>query len=107
MYPSVTAAVVENIGPASDAGSFYGASMQLASRFVSQSMLESTESIQSVAEAIWKGLEIITSPVGGTGSLPAFGAILGGMSAATKRRANETGANPGFYDAAWHVAYSG
>ena len=93
------------MGPATDAGSFYGSSTQLASRFVPQSMLESTESIQSVAEAIWQGLEIVTAPAGG--NLPGFATLLGGMPAATKHHVNDTGANPGFYNAAWHVAYSG
>lgn len=110
IYPTVTAAIVENIGSTSDAFSFYGASTQGASRFVPQSMLESPESIQGVAEAIWKGVEIGAALVGdhsaGVLTLPTPLVLFGGMPAATKQQVNETGANPGFYDAAWHVFYS-
>ena len=110
-YSTLTAAIVENVGPSADAVSFYGGSTELASRFVPQSMLEDPQSIQSVAEAIWEGLQIGTAalkdrPAGVFD--PQVGAILfGDMPAATKERVNETGANPGFYDAAWHVLYPG
>ena len=108
-YSTVTAAIIENVGPSADAVSFYGGSMESASRFVPQSMLEDPESIQHVAEAIWDGLQIVTAPLKDRPAGvfdPQLGAILfGSMPAATKARVNETGANPGFYDAAWHVVY--
>jgi hypothetical protein len=110
-YSTLTAAIVENASPSADAVSFYGGSTELASRFVPQSMLEDPQSVQRVAEAIWEGLQIATAPLE---DLPAgvfdpqVGAILfGDMAAATKAQVNETGANPGFYDAAWHVLYPG
>ena len=110
-YSTVTAAIVENVSPSADAFSFYGGSTELASRFVSQSMLEDPQSIRRVGEAIWKGLEIGTSPLKDrpVGVLDnQLGVVLfGSMPAATKARVNETGANPGFYDAAWHVVYIG
>ena len=110
-YPTLTAAIVENVSPSADAVSFYGGSTELASRFVPQSMLEDPRSIQSVAQAIWEGLRINTAPLkdGPAGVFESqVGAILfGDMPAATKERVNETGANPGFYDAAWHVLYPG
>ena len=74
-------------------------------------MLEDPQSIQSVAEAIWQGLQVNTAlrqdhPAGVFDRQ--VGAILfGPMAAATKDRVNETGANPAFYDAAWHVLYPG
>ncbi|KAH0836360.1 hypothetical protein J3R83DRAFT_7913 [Lanmaoa asiatica] len=111
MYSSLTAAIVENVSPAADAISFYGGSTELASRFVPQSMLESSQSIQSVAEAIWEGLQIATAPLKDQPAgvfNPQVGMILfGAMAAATKNQVNETGANPGFYEAAWHVVYPG
>ena len=110
LYPSVTAAIVDDIGPIADAGSFYGASTQLASRFVPRSMLESSESIQKFAEAIWKGVEIGTALVEDhlTGALnrPITVNLFGTVPAATRQQVNETGANPGSYAAAWHVVYS-
>ena len=110
-YATLTAAIFENVGPSADAVSFYGGSTELASRFVPQSMLEEPQSIQSVAEAIWQGLEISTAPLKDrpTGVFDhQVGAILfGDMAAATKDRVNETGANPGFYGAAWHVLFPG
>ena len=99
------------MGPSIDDTRFYGGSTELASRFVSQSMLEDPQSIQRVAEAIWEGLQIATAPLKDRPAGvfdPQVGAILfGDMPAATKERVNETGANPGFYDAAWHVLYPG
>ena len=74
-------------------------------------MLESSESIQKFAEAIWKGVEIGTAllvdHLAGVVSPQTTMSLYGGMPAATRQQVNETGANPGFYDAAWHVFYSG
>jgi hypothetical protein len=101
--------MVNYVSPAVDNASFYGGSTELASRFVPQSMLEDPQSIQRVAEAIWEGLQIATAPLKDRPAGvfdPQVGAILfGDMAAATKERVNETGANPGFYDAGWHVVY--
>ena len=33
------------------------------------------------------------------------GILFGDMAVVMKALANETGTNPGFYDAAWHVLY--
>lgn len=102
---------MENAGPSGDTLSLHGVSTELASRFVPRSMLEEPQSIHSVAEAIWEGLEIASTPLK---DHPAglfdhqVGAILfGDMAAATRDHVNETGANPGFYGAAWHVLYTG
>ncbi|KAF8549861.1 hypothetical protein OG21DRAFT_1420628 [Imleria badia] len=110
-YATLTAAIFENVGPSADAVSFYGGSTELASRFVPQSMLEDLQSIRSVAEAIWQGLEISTTPLkdrpAGVFDHQADAILFGDMAAATKDRVNETGANPGFYGAAWHVLFPG
>ena len=108
-YPTHNAAMVEYVGPVNDNASFYGGSLELASRFVPQSMLEDPESIQRVAEAIWEGRKIAIAPLEDHPSgvfEPQIEALLfGDMPAATKARVDETGANPGLYDAAWHVVY--
>ena len=110
-YSTLTAAIVEVVSPSADTFSFYGGSTELASRFVPQSMLEDPKSIQSVAGAIWAGLQIGTAPLKDRPAgvfNPQVGATLfGDMPAATQERVNETGANPGLYDAAWHVVYAG
>ena len=110
-YSTLTTAIVENVSPSADAVSFYGGSTELASRFVSQSALEDPQSIQRVAEAIWEGLQIATAPLkdnpAGVFDTQVGAILFGDMAAATKARVNETGANPGFYDAAWHVLYPG
>ena len=110
-YPTLTAAIVENVSPSVEAISFYGASTEFASRLVPQSMLEDSQSIQTVAEAIWQGLQIATAPLqdhpAGVFAFQGGVALFGNMPTATKDRVNETGANPGFYNAAWHVVYDG
>ncbi|KAF8142138.1 hypothetical protein EV363DRAFT_1249340 [Boletus edulis] len=110
-YPTLTAAIEQNVSPSADAVSFYGGSTELASRFVPRSMLEDAQSIRIVAEAIWEGLQIVTAPLqdhpGGVFEKQVGAILFGDMPAATKERVNETGANPGFYDAAWHVLYPG
>lgn len=109
MFPSVTAAALENIGPFYDTTNSYGGSSNLASRFVSQSMLESSQSIQSVAEAIWEGYQIVSAPLknapAGTITSQTAVFLFGDMPASSKDQVNATGANPGFFDAAWHVIY--
>ncbi|KAH0835910.1 hypothetical protein J3R83DRAFT_9806 [Lanmaoa asiatica] len=86
MYPSLTAAIVEYASPAVDADSFY-----------------------VFAKAIWEGLEISTAPLkdqpAGVFNPQVGMYLVGVMAAATKNQVNETGANPGFYGAAWHVVY--
>ena len=108
-YPTLTAAIVEGVSPSDDVLSFYGGSTALASRFVPQSMLEDPQSIQRVAEAIWEGLQIATAPLkdhpAGVFDNQLGVALFGSTAAATKAQVNETGANPGFYDAAWHVLH--
>ncbi|KIJ66529.1 hypothetical protein HYDPIDRAFT_26869 [Hydnomerulius pinastri MD-312] len=112
MFPSVSAAQQENIGPFFDSTSFYGASTELASRLVPQSMLSPSnpESISRVAEAIWEGLQIVGAPLkdvpAGTFTPDIAVFILGDMPAATREKANQTGANPGLYEASWHIAYA-
>ncbi|KAN0091547.1 hypothetical protein V8E55_005113 [Tylopilus felleus] len=109
-YPTLTAAMFEYVGPVADNIGFYGASTELASRFVPQLMLEDPQSTQTIAEAVWEGLQIATDPlqdhIAGVLGIKAYVILLGDVAAATKDRVNETGANPGFYDAAWLVIYS-
>ena len=97
------------MGPSIDDTRFYGGSTELASRFVPQSMLEDPQSIQCVAEAIWEGLQIATAPLkhrpAGVFDHQVGVVLFGDTAAATKERVNDTGANPGLYDAAWHVLY--
>ncbi|KAG9309872.1 hypothetical protein JVU11DRAFT_9900 [Chiua virens] len=111
VYPSVATAIVEHFGPAADSVIAYGSSTELGSRYVPQSMLESLGSVQSIAEAIWEGLEIASAPLRDYPAgipKPQVGlSIFGDVPAATRHRVNETGANPGAYDAAWHVLYTG
>ncbi|KAG2339377.1 FAD-binding domain-containing protein [Suillus weaverae] len=109
MFASVTAAETENIGPFFDSVNLYGASNQLSSRLIPQASLSTSTSIQEVAEAIWAGSQILNEPLksgppGTFGVVPPF--LLGNMPAATRQKANETGANPGLYEAAWHVVYA-
>jgi hypothetical protein len=108
-YPTLNAAMVGLMGPAIDDARFYGGSTERASRFVPQSMLEDPQSIQHVAEAIWEGLQIATAPLkdrpAGVFDSQAGAIVIGNTAAATKERVNETGANPGLYDAGWHVVY--
>ncbi|KAF9225235.1 hypothetical protein BS17DRAFT_807574 [Gyrodon lividus] len=110
MFPSVNVAEQESIGPLTDA-SFFGASTELSSRLVPQSVLSPSnpQSIANVAEAIWNGFQIVSAPLrdipAGTFT-PQIGVIIvGNMPAATKDKADETGANPGLYEASWHVLY--
>lgn len=111
MFPTVSAAIEQNLGPFFDALNLYGASSQLASRLVPQSYIDPSDpsSITAVAEAIWSGLQIISRPhqSNATGLL-GTGAVflLGDMPVATSKLVNKTGANPGLYAAAWHVVYS-
>lgn len=111
MFPTISAAIEQNIGPVFDALNLYGASNQLASRLVPQSYIDPSNpsSITAVSEAIWSGLQIVNAPLqseatGLLGAVPAL--ILGDMPAATSTLANETGANPGLYAAGWHVVYA-
>ncbi|KAF8554875.1 FAD-binding domain-containing protein [Imleria badia] len=110
MFPSVTTAEQENIGPFYDSTNSYGGSIHVASRFVSQSMLESSQSIQNVAEAIWEGYQIVSAPskFAPAGIITPQTAVFlfGDMPASSKDQVNTTGANPGFFDAAWHVIFS-
>lgn len=108
-FPSVTAAESENIGPFFDSLNFYGSSNQLSSRLVPYSSLIASTSVQEVAEAIWAGTQILNAPLesgapGTFGVVPPF--LLGNMPAATRQKVNETGANPGLYEAAWHVVFA-
>ncbi|KAG1721265.1 uncharacterized protein EDB91DRAFT_1064471 [Suillus paluster] len=108
MFASVTTAETEYIGPFFDSFNFYGASDQLSSRLVPQASLTTSASIQEVAEAIWAGGQILNEPLqsgppGTFGAAPPF--LLGNMPAATRQKVNETGANPGLYEAAWHVVF--
>ncbi|KAG8219079.1 hypothetical protein J3R82DRAFT_4838 [Butyriboletus roseoflavus] len=111
MFPTVSAANEQGIGPVFDALNLYGASNQLASRLVPQSYIDPSNpsSITAVSEAIWNGLQIVNGPLesnatGLFGTVPVL--ILGNMPAATSTLVNETGANPGLYSAAWHVVYA-
>lgn len=110
MFPSISVANAQSIGPLFEAHNLYGASDQLASRLVPQSHLDPSNpsSITAVAEAIWKGLQIINEPLqsnetGLLGTVPVV--ILGGLPAATSKLVNSTGANPGLYAASWHIIY--
>ncbi|KAJ8595775.1 FAD-binding domain-containing protein [Rhizopogon salebrosus TDB-379] len=108
-FPSVTAAEVGNIGPFFDNLNLYGASNQLSSRLVPHTSLTTSASIQTVAEAIWAGAQILNAPLqsgvpGTLGAVPPF--LLGNMPYATRQKANETGANPGLYEASWHIVFA-
>ncbi|KAF9225239.1 hypothetical protein BS17DRAFT_815845, partial [Gyrodon lividus] len=111
MFPSVNVAEQESIGPFSDATSFFGASTEASSRLVPKQMLSPSnpQSIAKVAEAIWDGLQIVSVPLkdnpAGTFTPEISVIIMGNMPAATKDKADETGANPGLYEASWHVLY--
>ncbi|KAG9309448.1 hypothetical protein JVU11DRAFT_10417 [Chiua virens] len=111
LYPSLATAILEGVGPQDDSLALYGGSTEIASRFVPQSMFESPESVQSVAEAIWEGLQIATAPLAdypdGVFNPQVSGFIMGEMPIAMRDRVNETAANPGFFDAAWEVVYLG
>ncbi|KIJ69685.1 hypothetical protein HYDPIDRAFT_78799 [Hydnomerulius pinastri MD-312] len=112
MWPSVTAAEQQNIGPFFDSTSFYGATTELASRLVPQPYLEPSkpESIAKVAEAIWEGLQTINAVLkdGPAGTLTTETAafILGDMPAGTRDRSMATGANPALYEASWHITFA-
>jgi len=100
---------MESIGPFFDNLNLYGASNQLSSRLIPYTSLTTSTSIRGVAEAIWAGAQILNSPLqsgapGTFGIVPPF--LLGNMPAATRDKANQTGANPGLYEAAWHVIYA-
>ncbi|KAF9226960.1 FAD-binding domain-containing protein [Gyrodon lividus] len=112
MFPTVTAAEQENIGPFFDSTSFYGASTELASRLVPQPYLDPSkpDSITRVAEAIWEGLQTINvvlkeQPEGAL-STESAAFILGDMPAVTRNKSMATGANPGLYEASWHVTFA-
>ncbi|KAN0096945.1 hypothetical protein V8E55_001391 [Tylopilus felleus] len=111
MFPTISAAVEENVGPLFDKLNFYGASYQLSSRLVLQSYIDPSNqsSIIAVARAIWQGLQILNEPLGSNeeglfGNVPVFilGAVPGGKSALV----NSTGANPALYESSWHVIYA-
>lgn len=111
MFPTIGAAIEQDIGPLFDALNLYGASNQLASRLVPKSYIDPSNppSITAVAEAIWDGLQIVNGPLrsnttGLLGTVPVF--ILGDMPGATSKSINKTGANPGLYAAGWHVVYA-
>lgn len=111
MFPTISAAVQEYVGPFFDSLNLYGASNQLASRLVPQSYIDpsNASSITAVAEAIWNGLQILNEPLRAeTEGLfgPASVFMLGDMPAATSKLVNLTGANPGLYKAGWHVVYA-
>lgn len=111
MFPTISAAIEQNVGPFFDRLNLYGASNQLASRLIPQSYIDPSNpsSITSVAQAIWNGMQIVNEPLGSDvgglfGTVPTL--ILGGMPVATSKLVNNTGANPGLYAAGWHVAYA-
>ncbi|KAF8555560.1 FAD-binding domain-containing protein [Imleria badia] len=110
-FPTISAAIEQNVGPFFDQLNLYGTSNQLASRLVPQSFIDPSNpsSITAVAQAIWNGLQIVNEPLGSNveglfGTVPAL--ILGDMPAATSKLVNNTGANPGLYAAGWHVVYA-
>ncbi|KIJ10985.1 hypothetical protein PAXINDRAFT_119222 [Paxillus involutus ATCC 200175] len=112
MFPTVTAAEQENIGPFFDSTSFYGASTQLASRLIPQPYLDPSnpDSITKIAEAIWEGLQTVNdvlkeNPAGAL-STESAAFILGDMPAVTRNKSMKTGANPGLYEASWHVTFA-
>lgn len=111
MFPTVSAAVEQNIGPFFNSFNLYGASNQLASRLVPKSAINPSTpaSIAAVATAIWEGLQIINKPLaqdvqGLFGTVPAF--ILGDLPRGDADAVNATGANPGLYAGAWNVVYA-
>lgn len=112
MFPSIGAAIEQNVGPIFEEGARYGAYNQVASRLIPQSHLDpaNPSSIKAVAQAIWKGLEMVNAPLhanasGLLGNVPVV--ILGGLPAATlSKLVNNTGANPALYSASWHVIFS-
>ncbi|KAG6373898.1 hypothetical protein JVT61DRAFT_6051 [Boletus reticuloceps] len=110
-FPTISAAVLQGLGPLFDKLDLYGASNQLASRLIPKSSVDPSNpsSITAVAEAIWNGLQSVNQPLalgGGilSGSVPVL--IFGPLPAATSQSVNSTGANPGLYAAAWHVVYA-
>ncbi|KAG9318947.1 hypothetical protein JVU11DRAFT_1062 [Chiua virens] len=111
MYSSHSIAVLEDIGPSADAATYYGGATELSSRFVPRSVLETAESIQRVAEAIWEGVQIAAAPMEGNPpgvfNPQIHAALMGHMPVGLKQHVNDTAANPAFYDAAWHVMYLG
>ncbi|EGO02333.1 hypothetical protein SERLA73DRAFT_159274 [Serpula lacrymans var. lacrymans S7.3] len=110
MFSSVTEAETQSIGPFYDELNFYGANVRMSSRLVPQTMLTTSENIENIAQAIWQGMEILNQPFGSSppgvlgSTTPVM--IVGDMPAATRTRANETGANPGLYEASWHIIYA-
>ncbi|KAG6374632.1 hypothetical protein JVT61DRAFT_3996 [Boletus reticuloceps] len=98
-YPTLTAAIEQNVSPSADAVSFYGGSTELASRFVPRSMLEDAQSIQIVAEAIWEGLQIVMAPLkdhpAGVFEKQVGAILFGDMPAATKATRQRDRREPG------------
>ncbi|KAG6373896.1 hypothetical protein JVT61DRAFT_6049 [Boletus reticuloceps] len=109
-FPTISAAILQHLGPSIDKTTPYGASYQQNSRLVPKSSIDPSNpsSITAVSEAIWKGLQIVNQPLGSGGGL--FGnvpvIVVGSFPAATSHLVNTTGANPGLYTAAWHVFYT-
>ncbi|KIJ10986.1 hypothetical protein PAXINDRAFT_171977 [Paxillus involutus ATCC 200175] len=108
MFPSVANAEIVNIAPFMDSVNMYGASNEIASRLIPYTSLSSAESSATVAEAIWAGVQIMangqqTGEPGVLGNLPI---IFADMPAKTRQMVNASGANPGIYDATWHVIYA-
>ncbi|KAF8432968.1 hypothetical protein L210DRAFT_3412981 [Boletus edulis BED1] len=101
-FPSISAAVLQGIGPLFEQLDLYGSSNQLASRLIPKSSIDPSNpsSITAVAEGIWNGLQIVDL----LGNAPVI--IFGHLPGATSQSVNNTGANPGLYAAAWHVVYA-
>ena len=111
IFPTISAAIEQDVGPLFDKLNLYGASNQLSSRLVPKSYIDPSNpsSITAVSEAIWNGLEIVNEPLGSKvdglfGNVPAL--LLGSLPPATSTMVNNTGANPGMYAAGWHVVYA-
>ncbi|KAH7887251.1 hypothetical protein F5I97DRAFT_806781 [Phlebopus sp. FC_14] len=107
MFPSIATAERLSIGPFLESINLYGASSQIASRFVPFTHLSSAKAVAKVAEAIWAGVQIMDAAqtIGEQGVLGTVPIIFADMPAATRQKVNETAANPGLYDATWHVIF--
>ncbi|KIJ69686.1 hypothetical protein HYDPIDRAFT_104282 [Hydnomerulius pinastri MD-312] len=107
MFPSVANAEIVNIAPFLESINQYGASSQIASRLVPYTHLSSAESSARVAEALWAGVQIMDAAqqTGERGVLGTVPIIFADMPARTRQKVNESAANPGLYDATWHVIY--
>ncbi|KAF9226959.1 FAD-binding domain-containing protein [Gyrodon lividus] len=107
MFPSVANAEIFNIAPFMDSLNMYGASNQIASRLIPHTHLSSAESAATVAEAIWAGVRIMddAQQPGDAGLLGSIPIIFADMPARTRNMVNASAANPGIYDATWHVMF--